>query len=69
MRVLVVSYGVLFAGRVTIIKLDSMVLEVVWTLLPILILIRIAVPRIYLLCLQDTLALAPANTVKLLRNQ
>jgi len=47
---------------------DSEVLEKTWTIIPIVILLRIAFPRIYLLCLQDSNQ-SPASTVKVVRNQ
>jgi len=48
---------------------DSQTLEVTWTVIPIFILLRIAFPRIYLLCLQDRRVLSPSNTLKVIRNQ
>lgn len=48
---------------------DSETLEVTWTLIPILILLSIAYPRIYLLCLQDARNQSPSSTIKVLRNQ
>lgn len=48
---------------------DSKTLEVTWTLIPILILIRIAAPRIFLLCLQDSKVFSPHVTLKVIRNQ
>lgn len=50
-------------------EMDSPLLEVIWTIIPIFILIRIAFPRIYLLCLQDTRVYLPKTTLKLIRNQ
>jgi len=60
-KVLIRIRGVLFS--------DSQILEVTWTVIPIFILIRIAYPRIYLLCLQDSRTLSPASTLKIIRNQ
>jgi len=60
-KTLVSLKGVLFS--------DSQTLEVTWTIIPILILIRVAYPRIYLLCLQDSRNLRPASTIKIIRNQ
>jgi cytochrome c oxidase subunit 2 len=48
---------------------DSELLEKTWTIIPIFILLRIAYPRIYLLCLQDSRNQSPANTIKVVRNQ
>jgi heme/copper-type cytochrome/quinol oxidase subunit 2 len=48
---------------------DSQLLEVTWTILPVAILLSIAVPSIYLLCLQDRRAQSPSSTVKVIRNQ
>jgi len=48
---------------------DSQMLEVIWTLIPIFILLRIAYPRIYLLCLQDSRNRRPFYTLKVIRNQ
>lgn len=49
--------------------MDSAILEATWTFIPILILVRIAIPRITLLIKQDALFRAPKVTVKLLSNQ
>jgi len=48
---------------------DSEILEKTWTLFPILILLRIAYPSIYLLCLQDARRETPTNTIKVVSNQ
>jgi len=48
---------------------DSQLLEVTWTRFPIIILVRIAFPRIYLLCLQDSERLNPRKSVKIISNQ
>lgn len=48
---------------------DSETLEKTWTIIPILILLRIAYPSIYLLCLQDSRNQSPTTTVKVIRNQ
>ncbi len=47
---------------------DSSLLEQTWTLTPIVILITIAYPSLYLLCLQDD-SLYPFLTIKLISNQ
>lgn len=48
---------------------DSQTLEVSWTVIPIFILLSIAFPRIYLLCLQDSIRQRPFRTIKVIRNQ
>jgi len=48
---------------------DSQFLEVTWTTIPILILLRIAFPRIYLLCVQDRRVQSPIRRIKVIRNQ
>jgi len=48
---------------------DSTVLEVTWTIIPIVILVSIAAPRIFLLCKQDSFCYFPSYTLKVLRNQ
>jgi len=48
---------------------DSQILEVTWTIIPILILLTIASPRIYLLCLQDRRSQRPFTTIKVVSNQ
>jgi cytochrome c oxidase subunit 2 len=48
---------------------DSETLEVTWTALPVLILLTIAFPRIYLLCIQDARNQIPGQTIKVVRNQ
>jgi len=48
---------------------DSETLEKTWTVIPIIILLRIAYPRIYLLCLQDSRNQSPGNTLKVISNQ
>jgi heme/copper-type cytochrome/quinol oxidase subunit 2 len=67
--VILISVGVVFPGNRTYLNLDSRLLEVTWTLLPIFILVRIAMPSLYLLCLQDSVFIAPNFTVKMVRNQ
>jgi cytochrome c oxidase subunit 2 len=49
--------------------MDSQTLEKTWTLLPMLVLLRIAYPRLHLLCLQDSMSLNPSSFVKVIRNQ
>lgn len=56
-------------GPFGILRPDSEALEQGWTILPILILIRIAYPRIHLLCLQDFFLSNPQNTIKVISNQ
>lgn len=48
---------------------DSLILEQTWTLIPIVILLTIAYPRIHLLCTQDAMCTNPFYTVKVIRNQ
>lgn len=48
---------------------DSLLLEQSWTLVPMLILVRIAYPSIHLLCLQDSLCALPYANVKVIANQ
>lgn len=48
---------------------DSLILEQTWTLIPIVILLTIAYPRIHLLCTQDAICTNPFYTVKIIRNQ
>lgn len=49
--------------------LDSLILEVRWTIIPVLILSSIAVPSVYLLCYQDSSVPFPKLSLKLLRRQ
>lgn len=68
--VVVVSVALsVFVKAVVALTPDSVLLEAVWTFVPMLVLIRIAFPRIHLLCLQDSLCLTPTRTVKISRNQ
>lgn len=48
---------------------DSLVLEQTWTIIPILILVTIAFPRIHLLCVQDSMCTTPYSTLKIISNQ
>jgi len=48
---------------------ESSVLERIWTLIPMIILTSIAIPRIYLLCTQDAFLRAPSTSVKVLSRQ
>jgi len=48
---------------------DSLILEQTWTVVPMLILITIAYPRIHLLCIQDSMCVNPFRTLKIIRNQ
>lgn len=66
--VVVISYKVI--NRMSgILFPDSETLEKTWTVIPILILLRIAFPRIYLLCIQDARNQIPRQTIKVVRNQ
>lgn len=66
--VTIVTLGVMRAPISTLFP-DSRVLEQTWTFLPIIILIRIAIPRIHLLCLQDFSCQEPLSTIKVIGNQ
>jgi len=48
---------------------DSETLEKTWTLIPMLVLVRVAGPRIRLLCLQDAIRQTPTHTTKVISNQ
>lgn len=48
---------------------DSLTLEVIWTVLPIFILLLIAFPRLQLLCIQDSLNRSPMVSLKVISNQ
>jgi len=48
---------------------DSETLEKTWTIIPILILVTIGIPRIRLLCSLDIMYYEPTSTVKVRRNQ
>lgn len=67
--VIILGYYIFHNEKYTYLLPDSSSLEVIWTLIPILILVTIAAPRIFLLCLQDSFFLNPRLTVKLIRNQ
>lgn len=67
--VIIVRVRVTTGTRATRMTPDSMVLESTWTVVPMLILVRIAFPSIHLLCLQDSLCLVPTSTAKVTRNQ
>lgn len=49
--------------------IDSELLEKTWTLIPMLILITIAFPRLHLLCVQDALCQSPVSSIKVVSNQ
>jgi len=66
--VVFISYKVLDRPR-RFIYPDSETLEKTWTIIPILILVRIAFPRIYLLCVQDARNQIPRQTIKVISNQ
>lgn len=48
---------------------DSEVLEQTWTIIPIIILVTIAYPRLHLLCVQDSMCQIPNITIKVIGNQ
>jgi cytochrome c oxidase subunit 2 len=66
--VLFVSGGVLVSRKGRL-HPDSKMLEQTWTLLPMLVLLTIALPRVRLLCLQDALGQGLGARFKLVRNQ
>lgn len=63
-----VRLGVFFRRKGSITP-DSELLEKTWTLIPIVILLTIAFPRIRLLCLQDAICQVPSRRIKLISNQ
>ncbi len=71
--VLILFLVFVIAGIITVFKSnlipDSLLLEQSWTIIPMLILITIAYPRIHLLCLQDSLCALPFTSVKVIANQ
>jgi len=67
--VIIVGAKVLFAKNLRFLQPNSVTLEKTWTLIPIAILVRIAFPRVRLLCAQDSMCVAPNLTVKAVRNQ
>lgn len=67
--VLIVRLNIFKKKNSTSLRLDSLLLEVTWTLIPIGILVSIAIPRISLLCNQDTFYTIPSCSIKLTRNQ
>jgi heme/copper-type cytochrome/quinol oxidase subunit 2 len=66
--VIFITYKVLY-GIKRYLTPDSLILEQTWTLIPIIILLTIAYPRIHLLCTQDAICTSPFYTVKIIRNQ
>jgi len=66
--VILVSFRV-FVRPKSSISLNSILLEQVWTVIPILVLFSIAFPRIYLLCSQDSIRSFPNRTIKIISNQ
>lgn len=68
--VIFISSLILFKSFNSIyIELESLVLEVTWTIIPVLILITVAFPRVFLLCLQDAILLSPFLSLKIFRRQ
>lgn len=59
----------LFFSRKGALQLDSLLLEQVWTLIPMLILVRVAYPRLHLLCFQDAFYLSASDTLHVIRRQ
>jgi len=66
--VLLVSYG-RFSNFFRLSYYESEALEKIWTLLPMAILVTVGIPRIRLLCLQDSFYVEPKATLKVTRNQ
>lgn len=50
-------------------RIDSLFLEISWTCIPIVVLFSIAIPRLYLLCIQEYFVLSPSFSLKLIRRQ
>jgi len=48
---------------------ESEILEKTWTIIPMLILVSIGIPRIHLLCSLDSVYFEPIRTIKITRNQ
>lgn len=69
LMVIFIGGGILLRKRRTNLVLDSALLEVTWTIIPMVILITIAVPRLNILCVQDTILLSPRVRTKMVRNQ
>jgi heme/copper-type cytochrome/quinol oxidase subunit 2 len=67
--VIIIRVKILVKPYIGFLNLNSLTLEVTWTLIPIGILVSIAAPRIFLLCSQDSLCSIPNHSVKLIRNQ
>jgi len=66
--VIIVGLGILFSPYAHL-ELDSKGLELTWTILPVFILIRLAFPRIYLLCYQDRIKRRLESSIKITRRQ
>lgn len=66
--VLLISFAV-YSRLKGVMVPDSETLEKTWTLVPIVILLILAAPRIRLLCLQDSMCQRPSSTLKLISNQ
>lgn len=69
LMVLYISFGIFIRKIIVNLSLDSAVLEVTWTIIPIIVLVTIAIPRLNLLCLQDIATISPKLRIKLIRNQ
>jgi heme/copper-type cytochrome/quinol oxidase subunit 2 len=67
MVVIIVGWFSLTNGASIFLKKESTLLEVTWTIVPILILSLIAFPSLFLLNKIETLL--PFNTLKIIRNQ
>jgi len=68
MIVFLVGAGVFLFKKNTILSLDSLPLEVIWSCLPIVILASIAFPSLLLLRKQETIG-KPFFTLKIISNQ
>nr|YP_009346452.1 cytochrome c oxidase subunit II [Xiphinema rivesi]AOT84261.1 cytochrome c oxidase subunit II [Xiphinema rivesi] len=68
MTVFLVGAGVFFFKKNTILSLDSLSLEVIWSCLPMVILASIAFPSLLLLSKQETIS-KPFFTLKMISNQ
>lgn len=66
--VIILRIGI-FMGPKASLLLDRSQLEQIWTVMPILVLVRVACPSITLLCFQDFSERHPLRDLKLTRNQ
>lgn len=66
--VIIVGLGILASPNADL-EIDSKGLELTWTIFPIIILVRLAFPRIYLLCFQDRIKRNVEYTIKITSRQ